>query len=101
MPLFQAAFSFAAMAAAPPNSSKFKDDAGTFYCESQTNRESCHRQVFPFQRQMNALLPRDQATLPRAGSFFGPLLVPLGKLEATLLETSGNRVISIMRLWQV
>lgn len=110
--LFQAAFSdTVTSASAPPNSSKFKNDAGILYrfcCESRANRESCHHSVFPFQRQMNALLPRDQATLPKAclGSLLGPMfarrvlllaLWPLGKLEATLLETSDSRVISIMR----
>ena len=114
--LFQAAFSdTVTSASAPPNSSRFKNDAGIFYrfyCESRANRESCHHSVFPFQRQMNALLPRDQATLPKAclGSLLGPMfarrvlllaLWPLGKLEATLLETSDNRIhtgsFSIMR----
>ena len=105
--LFQAAFSdTVTSASAPPNSSRFKNDAGIFYrfyCESRANRESCHHSVFPFQRQMNALLPRDQATLPKAclGSLLGPMfarrvlllaLWPLGKLEATLLETSDNRI---------
>ena len=105
--LFQAAFSdTVTSASAPPNSSKFKNDAGILYrfcCESRANRESCHHSVFPFQHQMNALLPRDQATLPTAclGSLLGPMfarlvlllaLWPLGKLEATLLETSDNRI---------
>ena len=112
VPLFQAAFSdTVTSASAPPNSSKFKNDAGIccrFYCESRANRESCHHPVFPFQRQMNALLARDQAILAMAclGSLLGPMfarlvlllaLSPLGKLEATLLETSDNRVSSIIR----